>query len=83
MASPSLAPSLNKSRTPDVKTIRLPLDPLRLHEPARTKLSTIESQRIMLVFDDLIKKMELIEILPIIISHADLFKKSVDTYDFD
>jgi hypothetical protein len=37
----------------------------------------------MLVFDDLIKKMELIEILPIIISHADLFKKSVDTYDFD
>jgi len=83
MASPSLGSSLNKSRTPDVKSIRLPLDPLRLHEPARTKLSTIESQRIMLVFDDLIKKMELIEILPIIISHADLFKKLVDSYDFD
>ena len=69
---------LMKSRTPDVKPIRLQLDPLRLHEPARTKLSTIETQRIMLVFDDLVQKMELIEIMPIIVAHADLFQSAID-----
>jgi hypothetical protein len=79
MASPSITPSLNKSRTPDVKPIRLQLDPIRLHEPARTKLSTIESQRIMLVFDDLVQKMELIEILPVIMSHTNLFHDIIDT----
>jgi hypothetical protein len=79
MASPSITSSLNKSRSPDVKPIRLQLDPLRLHEPARTKLSTMETQRIMIVFDDLIQKMELIEILPIISSHTDLFKTIIDT----
>jgi hypothetical protein len=79
MASPSLIASLNKSRTPEVKPIRLQLDPLRLHETARKKLSTIETQRIMIVFDDLVQKMELIEILPIIISHIDLFKTIIDT----
>ncbi len=78
MASQSITSSLNKSRTPDIKPIRLQLDPIRLHEPARTKLSTIESQRIMLVFDDLVQKMELIEILPIIISHANLFHEIID-----
>ncbi len=82
MASPSVISSLNRSRTPDVKQpIRLQLDPIRLHEPARTKLSTIETQRIMLVFDDLVQKMELIEILPIIISHMNLFHEIIDTYD--
>jgi hypothetical protein len=80
MSSPSIISSVqNKSRTPDIRPIRLQLDPLRLHEPARTKLSTIETQRIMLVFDELIQKMELIEILPIIISHIDLFKSIIDT----
>lgn len=79
MTSPSILSSLNnKSRTPDVKPIRLQLDPIRLHEPARTKLSTIESQRIMIVFDDLIQKMELIEILSIISSHLDLFHEILD-----
>ncbi|CAF1159711.1 unnamed protein product [Adineta steineri] len=72
--------SSNKSRAPPAgKTIRLQLDPLRLHEPARKKLSTIETQRIMVVFDDLVQKMELIEILPVIVSHADLFKSTIDT----
>lgn len=79
MASPSVSSSLNKSRTPDVKPIRLQLDPIRLHEPARTKLTTIESQRIMIVFDDLIQKMELIEMLPIIQSNIELFKGIIDT----
>ena len=80
MTSPSILSSLNrnKSRTPDGKPIRLQLDPIRLHEPARTKLSTIESQRIMLVFDDLVQKMEFIEILPIISSHMDLFPEVID-----
>jgi hypothetical protein len=79
MTSTSMISSVNKSRTPDVKPIRLQLDPIRLHEPARTKLSTIESQRIMVVFDDLVQKMELIEILPIIVSRIDLFQSVIDT----
>ncbi|CAF0877530.1 unnamed protein product [Rotaria sp. Silwood1] len=79
MSSPSLISPLNKSRTSDVKPIRLQLDPLRLHEPARSKLSTIETQRIMIVFDDLVQNMELIEILPVIALHTDLFKSIIDT----
>jgi hypothetical protein len=75
MASSSLTSPLNKSRASEIKPIRLQLDPIRLHEPARTKLSTIESQRIMLVFDDLIQKMELIDMLPIINLRRDLFEK--------
>lgn len=71
--------SSNRSRAPDGKPIRLQLDPLRLHEPARKKLSTIETQRIMVVFDDLVQKMELIEALPVIAAHADLFKSVIDT----
>lgn len=81
MTSPSLATPLNKSRASDGKPIRLQLDPLRLHEPARSKLSTIETQRIMIVFDDLVQKMELIEMLPVVVSHAALFKTIIDTYD--
>jgi hypothetical protein len=79
MASSSMISSVNKARGPAGKPIRLQLDPLRLHEPARKKLSTIETQRIMIVFDDLVQKMELIEILPIIVSHTDLFKSIIDT----
>ena len=81
MSSPQLIKPLNKSRTGDVKPIRLQLDPLRLNEPARSKLSTVETQRIMTVFDDLVQKMELIEFLPIIVSHIDLFKSIIDTYE--
>ena len=79
MTSSRMLSSLNESRTPDLKPIRLQLDPLRLHEPARTKLSTIETQRIMLVFDDLVQKMELIEMLPIVVAREELFKGDVDT----
>ena len=79
MTSSRMLSSANEFRTPEPKNpIRLQLDPLRLHEPARTKLSTIETQRIMLVFDDLVQKMELIELLPIIAAHLDLLKNDVD-----
>lgn len=81
MSSPSLVQSFNKSRSPDAKPIRLQLDPLRLHEPARSKLSTIETQRIMIVFDEMVQKMELIEFLPVITANPDLFKNIIDTYD--
>ena len=79
MASSSMASSGNQARAAAGKPVRLQLDPLRLHEPARKKLTTIETQRIMLVFDDLVQKMELIEILPIIVAHTDLFKSVIDT----
>lgn len=76
-----MIPSLSRAQGSDLKPIRLQLDPLRLHEPARTKLSTIETQRIMLVFEDLVKKMELIEMLPIIIKNQHLFESTIDAYE--
>lgn len=79
MTSSRVLSSLNESRTPDPKNIRLQLDPIRLNEPARTKLSTIETQRIMSVFDDLVRKMEIIEMLPIVAGHQELFKGEIDT----
>ena len=79
MTSTSTMSPVNRARAAAGKPIRLQLDPLRLHEPARKKLSTIETQRIMVVFDDLVQKMELIEILPIIASHPELFKSIIDT----
>ncbi|CAF1050893.1 unnamed protein product [Didymodactylos carnosus] len=65
-------------RSSEIKHIRLQLDPLRLHEPARTKLSTLETQRIMVVFDDLVRKIELVRYLPIIFNHMELFKSLLD-----
>jgi hypothetical protein len=77
--SSTMVSSLSKTGKTTNKPIRLQLDPLRLHEPARTKLSTIEGQRIMLVFDDLVQKMELIDLLPMIVAHEDLFQSTIDT----
>ncbi|CAF0890178.1 unnamed protein product [Didymodactylos carnosus] len=69
---------LSPPHSAEIKHIRLQLDPLRLHEPARTKLSTLETQRIMIVFDDLVRKIELVEYLPIIVNNMDLFKNILD-----
>lgn len=53
---------------------KLRLDPERALEPARKKLSTLESQRIMAVLVDSIRKTELVTILPYIIDNLDRFK---------
>ena len=56
---------------------QLKLDPTRALEPARKKLSSIEAQRIMAVFEDTIKKSEIVTSLPHIIENIDRFKVSL------
>ena len=58
---------------------KLRLDPLRALEPARKKLTTLESQRIMAVLVDSIKRSEVVTILPYIVSHLDRFSVSLGT----
>jgi len=55
----------------------LKLDPTRALEPARKKLTTIESQRIMAVFEEAIKRAEIVTALPYIIDNIDRFKVSL------
>ncbi|XP_012934688.1 dynein regulatory complex protein 10 [Aplysia californica] len=57
----------------------LKLDPSRALEPARKKLTTIESQRIMAVFEESIKRAEIVTALPYILENIDRFKVSLGT----
>jgi len=57
----------------------LKLDPSRALEPARKKLTTIESQRIMAVFEETIRKAEIVTALPYITDNIDRFKVSLGT----
>lgn len=53
---------------------RLRLDPSRALEPARKKIATIEAQRVMSVFEDTIKKSEVITMLPFVLENLDRFR---------
>lgn len=53
------------------------LDPNKALEPTRKKLSTIESQRIMSVFDDAIKRVKIVTALPYIVKNMDRFRVSL------
>lgn len=53
---------------------RLRLDPSRALEPARKKISTIEAQRVMSVFEDTIMKSEIVTLLPYILDNLDRFR---------
>ena len=52
---------------------KIKLDPLRALEPARKKLSTIESQRVMCVLEDTKKRCDVISSLPHIMKNLDKF----------
>ncbi|CAH1802029.1 unnamed protein product [Owenia fusiformis] len=62
------AMSQNKQRQRAIK-----LDPLRALEPARKKLTTVESQRILTVLEETIKRSEMITILPYLMDNMDRF----------
>ena len=67
----------NGPKPGNTKAARLRLDPLRALEPARKKLSTLESQRIMAVLLDSIKKSEIVTCLPYILENLDRFRVSL------
>lgn len=56
---------------------KLKLDPLRALEPARKKLSTLESQRVIAVLDDCIKRVGIVTIMPYILENLDRFSISL------
>ncbi|OWF42252.1 IQ domain-containing protein D-like [Mizuhopecten yessoensis] len=56
---------------------RLRLDPSRALEPARKKIATIEAQRVMSVFEDTIRRIEMVSILPYLLINIDRFRISL------
>lgn len=72
-------PPITAKITNALRIRNIKLDPARALEPARKKLSTIESQRIMSVFDDCIKRIEIVTSLPYIMKNYDRFRISLGT----
>ncbi|XP_064612865.1 dynein regulatory complex protein 10-like [Liolophura sinensis] len=52
---------------------RLRLDPARALEPARKKIATLEAQRVMTVFDETIKRSEIITLMPFVLENLSRF----------
>lgn len=48
-------------------------DPLKVLDPARKKLTSVEAQRVIAVVDDSIKRLELVSLLPYIIENLNRF----------
>lgn len=65
------------SASPFQKRNKIRLDPLRALEPARKKLSSIESQRVMCVLEDTKNRCDIITALPHIIKNIDKFAAMV------
>lgn len=49
------------------------LDPLKVLDPVRKKLTSVEAQRVIAVVDDSIKRLELVSLLPYIIENLNRF----------
>ncbi|KAK6192225.1 hypothetical protein SNE40_003732 [Patella caerulea] len=62
---------------PVARMRKIKLDPSRALEPARKKIATIEAQRVMSVFEETIRRTEIITLLPHIISNLDRFRVSL------
>lgn len=73
--APQQAPNAKANNT--IRLRHLKLDPTRALEPARKKLTTIESQRIMAVFEESIRRAEIVTALPYIMENIDRFKVSL------
>lgn len=70
-------PPTNKKTNSSIRLRNIKLDPTRALEPARKKLSAIESQRIMAVFEDTIRRVELVNAFPHVIENIDRFRVSL------
>lgn len=60
-----------------LKFLNLRFDPARALEPARKKLTMLESQRIMSVFEETIRRVELVTLLPYILENMERFRVSL------
>ncbi|GFS20554.1 IQ domain-containing protein D [Elysia marginata] len=66
-----------KTNNSTLRLRNLKLDPTRALEPARKKLATIEAQRIMAVFEESIKRAEIVTALPYIMENIHRFRVSL------
>ena len=71
-SSASQTPLRRKEKLPNFK-LREAGDPLKILDPERKKLTSIESQRVMGVIEDTIKRLELSTILPFVVENLDRF----------
>ena len=73
----SVASSLEQSNHRTKEKLRLKFketnDPLRVLDPARKKLSSVEAQRVVAVLDEMIRRAELVTLLPYITENIDRF----------
>ena len=53
------------------------LDPSRALEPSRKKLTTVEAQRVMAVFEDTIRRVEIVTLLPYLMANLDRYRVSL------
>ena len=70
-------PPAGSKTTSTLRMRNLKLDPTRALEPARKKLATIEAQRIMAVFEESIKRAEIVTALPYIMENLYRFRVSL------
>ena len=62
---------------PSFRMQNIRIDPSRALEPARKKLTTVEAQRVMAVFDETIKRCEIVTLLPYIMKNLDRYRVSL------
>ena len=62
---------LQKSKSKESKQLKT--DPLRVLDPGRKKLTTVESQRVLAVLDDSIKRIEVVTLLPYVTENLERF----------
>ncbi|KAK7487935.1 hypothetical protein BaRGS_00020836 [Batillaria attramentaria] len=60
-----------------IKLQNLRIDPTRALEPARKKLTTLEAQRVMAVFEETIRRVEIVTLLPYIMNNIDRYRVSL------
>ena len=72
---PSKDPPMNVPASLRFQNMRL--DPSRALEPARKKLTTVEAQRVMAVFEETIRRVEIVTLLPYIMQNLDRYRVSL------
>lgn len=72
---PSKNPPMNVPASLRFQNMRL--DPSRALEPARKKLTTVEAQRVMAVFEETIRRVEIVTLLPYIMANLDRYRVSL------
>ncbi|KAL8599979.1 hypothetical protein ACOMHN_038978 [Nucella lapillus] len=68
---------LGSPRASSLRFRNLRLDPTRALEPVRKKLTSIEAQRVKSVFDDTIRRVQIVTLLPYIIQDLERFSVSL------